>query len=297
MIIAELFGGLGNQMFQYAAVRTIAYKLSVPLKLNTSHFCNDNLRQYELSNFDVQAAIANDAEIDNLVNFPGGFWKKNRERLMRQLKSEILRKKIIREKYFHFGDELREATRNTYVSGHWQSERYFASCTDVIRKDFSFVSPLQGLNKGLAEQIGQSLNPVSLHIRRTDYLNSTLMHTCDLSYYRQAIQIMSRNMDDLSFFVFSDDISWVNSNLKLEYPAIYINHNTGLNACQDMRLMSLCRHHIIANSTFSWWGAWLNSNPDKIVVAPKQWFRKDAKWYDGKSPDIKDLIPERWITI
>jgi Glycosyl transferase family 11 len=297
MIIAELFGGLGNQMFQYAAARSVAHKLSVPLRLNLNLFRNDSLRQYELSNFNVQATIADDAEIDDLVNFPIGFWKENREKLTQRLTSEILRKKIIREKHFHFADELREATRNTYVFGHWQSEKYFASCTDVIRKDFSFVSSLQGLNKGLVEQISQSLNPVSLHIRRTDYLNSTLMHTCDLSYYRQAIEIMSKNMDDLSFFVFSDDIGWVDSNLKLEYPAMYINHNTGLNACQDMRLMSLCRHHIIANSTFSWWGAWLSSNPNKIVVAPKQWFKKDAKWYDGESPDAKDLIPERWIKI
>ena len=144
------------------------------------------------------------------------------------------------------------------------------------------------------QRLIEGTEAVSMHIRRSDYVSGPYVHNrfylCPLSYYYAAIEILRKSLSYPDFFVFSDDIQWVKENLRLEYPTRYVDHNGPERDYEDLRLMSLCKHHVIANSTFSWWGAWLSTNPEKIVIAPQHWF-KDAKRC------TKDLIPGTWIRL
>lgn len=147
------------------------------------------------------------------------------------------------------------------------------------------------------EQVAQnilSVNAVSLHVRRGDYVSNLTINqfhgTCSLEYYNQAIAQIAKKVETPHFFVFSDDPEWVKSNLKIDYSITIVDHNNADKNYEDIRLMSLCKHHIIANSSFSWWGAWLCRNPNKIVIAP-------LKWFNDKSINTTDLIPDGWIKI
>ena len=161
-----------------------------------------------------------------------------------------------------------------------------------IRADFTFRLPLENKNAELAKQINQ-VNAVSLHVRRGDYVNNpktTATHgLCSLDYYQASIRYVAERVQQPHFFIFSDDIDWVQSNLKIDFPCVYVQHNRGAESYNDMRLMSLCRHHIIANSSFSWWGAWLNPRSEKIVIAPRKWFANQT--------DVQDLFPAGWVTL
>jgi hypothetical protein len=177
-----------------------------------------------------------------------------------------------------------------YLMGNWQSERYFAHISNTVRADFSFRDLLAGKNNELAEFIGK-VNAVSLHVRRGDIASnpaSLAVHgLCSLDYYRRAIEHVATRLTKPEFVIFSDDMNWVRENLHINYPCHYVDHNKGLESYNDMRLMSLCRHHILANSSFSWWGAWLNPKIDKIVVAPHRWCAADY--------DSSDIVPSSWI--
>lgn len=181
---------------------------------------------------------------------------------------------------------------NVYLEGYWQSERYFEDIKEIVQKEFTLKTPLEGLNLILAEEI-RTVDAVSMHVRRGDYVTdenvSTMHGVCDLEYYRKAVDKVVQTLKDPCFFVFSDDPEWVADNLKLRHPARYISHNSSL-AHEDLRLMSLCRHHIIANSSFSWWGAWLSTCHEKLVIAPN-------KWFNNFKVDTSDLIPKAWIRI
>jgi len=161
-----------------------------------------------------------------------------------------------------------------------------------IRADFTFQLPLENKNAELAKQINQ-VSAVSLHVRRGDYANNpktTATHgLCSLDYYRAAIRHVSDRIEQPYFFIFSDDIGWVKDNLKMDFPCQYVDHNQGAESYNDMRLMSMCKHHIIANSSFSWWGAWLNPNVEKTVIAPKLWF--------ANATNTQDLIPQSWVKL
>ena len=200
---------------------------------------------------------------------------------------------VIREPHFHFYSIVLKAKDNVYIEGYWQSEKYFKDIEAVIRREFTVKNELQGKNKEVAQQILDTLS-VAIHIRRGDYISNPLTaklhNTCSLEYYQQAINIFVGKVKDPHFFIFSDDPAWLQKNMVLQYPITHVNHNKADKDCEDLRLMSMCKHNIIANSSFSWWGAWLNNNPDKIVVAPKKWFNDD-------SYNTKDLLPESWIKI
>jgi hypothetical protein len=180
-----------------------------------------------------------------------------------------------------------------YLQGYWQSERYFLKHASTIRKDFTFRQSPSGQNADLMRTILDSA-AVSIHVRRGDYVSNPKTFAnhgiCTPEYYFNAIDIMRQRVPNARFFAFSDDPQWVTSVLAPRCDGmIVVDHNQAEDSCNDMQLMSLCRHHIIANSSFSWWGAWLNQNPDKIVVAPRNWFA------NGK--DSTDLIPETYIRL
>lgn len=292
MIISNLIGGLGNQMFQYAAGRALSLEHSVPLRLDISAFANYGLHQgFELERvFNCAAKIATEADVRRILG-----WQSSHS--MRRIVSRpglaaIRRAGFVIEPHFHYWPDITQTPQDCYLVGYWQSEKYFQDVASVIRSDFTFKTSLANRNAEFAKQINQ-VNAVSLHVRRGDYANNsktTATHgLCSLEYYQAAIQYITERVKQPVFFIFSDDVEWVKENLKTYLPCEYVDHNKGVESYNDMHLMSLCQHHIIANSSFSWWGAWLNPSVEKIVIAPKRWF--------ANTTDVSDLIPQGWVTL
>ncbi len=292
MIVTNLLGGLGNQMFQYAAGRALSLRHETTLRLDISGFENYGLHQgFELQRvFASPIEIATAADVQNILG-----WQSSRKirRILLRLSWAVLRRQgLIVEPHFNYWPELISAPRDSYLVGYWQSEKYFIDNAAILRSDFTFRLPLNADNEELAATIDQA-NAVGLHIRRGDYVNNSNTKAthglCSLDYYHAAIKYVAERVETPRFFVFSDDIAWAQENLKLNFPCQFIGHNQGASSYIDMQLMSLCKHHIIANSSFSWWGAWLNSNADKIVIAPRRWFASQA--------DVRDLFPSGWVTL
>lgn len=292
MVISQIIGGLGNQMFQYAAGRAISLEHGASLRLDISGFANYRLHQgFELQRvFNCPAESASEADLRSIL---GWQYSPNIRRLLsRQSLAAFRSQGFVVEPHFHYWHGIKNVPCNTYLMGYWQSEKYFLKVAAQIREDFSFRLPMENQNAELAKQISL-VNAVSLHVRRGDYANNpktTAMHgICSLDYYREAILHISKHVQKAHFFVFSDDIAWVKSNLKIAFPHQYVDHNLGADSYNDMRLMSLCKHHIIANSSFSWWGAWLNPSTEKIVIAPRKWF--------ATGQTVADLVPVDWVTL
>ena len=292
MIISNIIGGLGNQMFQYAAAKALSLRLDAPLKFDNRDFAGYKLHQgFELNGlFNCNVEVATNNDLNMVLS-----WQKNRvvKRLLKRAEfTSFRRKSYVVEPQFNYWSGIRQLKDNIYLDGYWQSEQYFIDFADTIHADFTFRPILSAQNAEIAKHIAQ-VNAVSLHVRRGDYAvnpKTTATHgLCSLDYYRAAIDYVSGHVVQPHFFIFSDDIAWVKANLNIDSSAFFVDHNANQESYNDMRLMSLCKHHIIANSSFSWWGAWLNQNAEKIVIAPKQWF--------SKSTDSTDLIPAGWIRL
>lgn len=293
MIITHIIGGLGNQMFQYAAGRALSSRHDQLLYLDTLDYAKYDLHQgFELERiFSPSVNISTKEDISKLLGWQGHSILK---KIAQRTKLKILRSEaLIIEPHFQYWSSFCNLSDNCYLVGYWQSEKYFKSIESIIRKDFLFKLPMSTHNQWVADQI-MSCNSVSLHVRRGDYvenINNLKIHgVCSLDYYRVAIQHIFDKTKQPHLFIFSDDITWVKYNLKIDLPCLYIDHNRGTESYNDMRLMSLCRHHVIANSSFSWWGAWLNPQPNKIVIAPAQWF-------NVTNIDSSDLCPVNWLLV
>lgn len=266
MIITRLIGGIGNQMFEYAAGRAVAERTGQELKLDISAYKYDAKRQYSLSCFNT---------IENFLDVKNYF-----------------RAKQYNEQHFHFDPDLLKTSGNIYMNGYWQSEKYFKDIEDIIRKDFTFKEFVKPKNDSVKSEIQMHHNnSISIHVRRGDYVSNPQTNeyhgVLPIKYYEKAASIITDKIKDPYFFIFSDDINWCKSNFKLDYPTRFVEGNRDW---EDMQLMVYCKNHIIANSAFSWWGAWLSPFKEKIVISPKDWFA-------GADLDIKDLIPERWIRL
>ncbi len=290
MVITNLIGGLGNQMFQYAVGRAVSLERDTSLRVDISGFLNYELHHgFELQRiFNCKAEIAKETDICSILG-----WQQPpyiRRLLSRQCMKAFRRKRLVVEPHFHYWYGIKMVPCDCFLLGYWQSERYFLDFSARIRRDFSFRLPLERENIELAKQINQ-VNSVSLHVRRGDYVHnpktSAIYERCSDDYYRTSIQYVAERVQQPHFFIFSDDIAWVKKNLQINAPHQYVDHNHGAECYNDMRLMSLCQHHIIANSSFSWWGAWLNPNTEKIVVAPTRWFANQT--------DTRDLCPQWWV--
>lgn len=293
MICVEINGGLGNQMFQYACGRALALKHKTPLVLSFSHLNQRSKgttkRSFELDVFRINITEASVADLKKLK--PILYRAANVFAFKLGFKGIQMSKYFIENK-FSYEHNIKKVGKDCYLSGYWQSPKYFDSIASLIRKEFSFHKPLDDRNIEIASLIKRD-NSVSLHIRRTDFKNtkSNITHgICSLDYFDKAIKFISTKIRDPHFFVFSDDINWAKENLKLPYQLTFISGNNGDKSYIDLQLMSLCKHNIIANSSFSWWGAWLNSNENKIVIAPKTWFFNETL-----NNQTNDLIPEEWI--
>ena len=291
MIIANCLGGLGNQMFQYAFGRALSLRRKVPFCLDVGDFSWYGLREYQLENvFTLKPVMASQADLRKVLGLRASSLA--RRLLLKKRFAAFRGEKLIIEPQVAYWPPVLAAPEDCYLIGHWVSEKYFKDFEDVIRADFSFKTPLSALNSGLAGQM-RACASVSLHIRRGDIANdpgTLAVHgLCSPEYYKRAVDHIVASVKEPEFFIFSDDIQWAKENLSIGFKCHYVDHNKGADSFNDMRLMSLCRHHIIANSTFSWWGAWLNPRADKIVLAPQRWFAANL--------DSSDIVPRLWTRL
>lgn len=284
MIIVNLKGGLGNQMFQYALGRKLSMDNNGVLKLDTTGLerakkTGDTYRALTLDKFRTKYKLADADEVKRL-KYPYG----PISRL-----SSFMWQKIFRK--FNIGWEpwVLEKKGDVYLDGYWQSPRYFNDIRDVILEDFTLVAPLSRAAQNIANHMISS-NSVSILVRRGDYVTNTKMNaihgTCSIKYYENAIEHVKKHVDRPKWFVFSDDMEWVKANLPLGSEYVFCS-GPEIVDYEQLTLMSLCKHNIIANSSFGWWGAWLSRYPRKIVVAPTPWFNTRIDHHI-------DLIPDEW---
>jgi len=287
MVIVRLMGGLGNQMFQYAAGRAVAHRNQTQLELDVSAMEQDAARSYRLFHFNIVESIATPDEVARFVK--RDLWGRISRRAERYLLPPY-RRSVFAQRFDRFDPDILRVRGSVYLTGYWQSEKYFKDIEHIIRQDFNLRHAPDAENQKLARVIANT-NSVSLHIRRGDYVSNPRFFrkfgVCSLEYYQRAVAEVGEKVNDPHLFVFSDAIDWARDNLRLQYPVTFVAHNGADKDYEDLRLMSLCRHHIIANSSFSWWGAWLCTCPGKIVMAPKRWFKMSGR-------DTRDLIPDSW---
>ena len=283
-VIVRLIGGLGNQLFQYSTARAVAYRNDVELLLDIREIMDSGGSwRYTLKHFDISARIAKHTEL------PPPRSTKSRYLLWRYFGSNP---KFIRERGLGLNSKLMAIGPGCYLHGYFQSETYFSNISDLLRSELKIITPPNQSNANILNQIVDN-NAVSLHIRRGDYLSTAgkcTFASCGLNYYANAITHIAEHAGELVIYVFSDEPEWARDNLNFNFPIIISDQNADCLDFEDIRLMSACKHNIIANSSFSWWGAWLNPNPNKIVVAPQSWFASEH-------PDNPDIIPPHWLRI
>jgi hypothetical protein len=291
MVISNIYGGLGNQMFQYAVGRAYALRTNKELKIDISSFEEYSLREFKLDDFNLSYT---QASLDEINHYKFGkysavnrFTKKEFNRFI--FKNDLFRK----EKFYHFDPQLLESKGDVYLLGYWQSEKYFADFKDVLLSDFTLKKTLSDAACYFHKSINLT-NSVSLHVRRGDYLSNPKANyfhgILPIQFYKKAVELLLSHYSNLKFFIFSDDLKWCKENLNFVPDSVFVVLEETANDCEEMYLMSQCKHNIIANSTFSWWGAWLNQHPEKHVIAPESWF-------SDKAINTSDLIPFSWIRV
>lgn len=285
-------GGLGNQLFQFT-LYMMALNKGFNVKADLSMFDKYLLHNgFELGK--IFGINLKEVDSEELCQYkPKGSIA---ARLIRKVGFESYGscKDVFRENKSHFvPDLLTSKNQNLYLQGYWQSEQYFFSIKDLIKELLVFPE-LNNQNKLIFENMENSFS-VSIHIRRGDYLKSNNRKIYnDLSstdYYKKSIDYFNDRFERVLYFVFSDDITWCKQNLTLPSDTVYVDHNKGAEGYRDMQLMSLCKHNIIANSSFSWWGAYLNNYHDKIIIAPQRWFLANCAYDDSR------IIPSEWLKI
>jgi len=276
MVIAKVTGGLGNQLFIYAAAKRLSVINDVSLKLDTSSaYEKDGYnRSYSLNHFRLNAEYASNEDVYKLD-------LGNRKNLRYHL-NKILPfryKCFIREnKLFDPHLLSLKIADKVYLDGYWQDENYFKDIETTIRKDFEIISPHDHINIELAKEMSKT-NAICLHARRLKY-----EHLLSAEYYDLAIKHIVKKVPNPHFYCFSDNIEWIKNNLIIDCPVTYVSHNEESKDYEDLWLMTRCKHYIIANSTFSWWGAWLNPDASKIIIAPKNWGYRAA-------------VPKDWVVL
>jgi hypothetical protein len=282
MIIIRLNGGLANQMFQYAFGRAYSINNSLEFKLDISEYETYKLRNYSLNNLDVTADIADRKEINTMMGF-----NRVQNYFKRKLGLKIkVNNNYVKEKFYHFDESALLYNDNKYFDGYWQSYKYFQNIRDILLKELN----VSNFNNPLLKSISDS-ESVSVHIRRGDYVSNAVTAEfhgiLGIDYYKRAMEIIEDKVKKPVYFFFSDDINWVKENIHSNFESVYVENNKDY---EDLIFMKRCSHNIIANSSFSWWGAWLNENSSKMVVAPQRWFA------DG-TINTDDLIPPEWIRV
>ena len=292
MVIARLKGGMGNQMFQYALGLQLASLLGTNLKVDVSNLLYRNkgkdfvYRNYDLDTFRVEADFLARPQVlspfFNLRVKPLG-------QLVRRLAAGGY--PVVEEPHFHFAPEiLGQAREGAIYEGWFQSPRYFAGVEDEVRAAFEYRHELLPESRDLHDRI-TATNSVCLNVRRTDFLTTDVLNATNQAYFERGAAYVAEHLDDPRIFVFSDDIAWFREHLKFGVPTEFVGHeHKGFKFGNYQRLMRDCKHFIIPNSSFAWWAAWLNTNPDKMVVAPKRWFT-------DPTIDTTDLVAPDWVRL
>jgi len=282
MIISKIVGGLGNQLFQYASAKQLSIFLGQELYLDLNFFDTyNNPDVFRLDKYNVNYKIAKQEEITRLKRLTlTGLGTKVYRRLFK--------KPLYKNGTYHFDsnwiykndwNKLKKH-KDIYLSGYFAREAFFYEIEDLLKKEFTLKDELNKENKQMLDIIN-SVDAVMLHVRRGDYVDNNFFVSQPLSYYKNGIQKIEEKVKNPVFFIFSDDLKWTRENLHINNETHYVNINDGKTDYMELVLMSSCRHAIIANSTFSWWGAWLINNQNKIVIAPEKWYTnpKRQAWH------------------
>jgi hypothetical protein len=292
MICVRLDGGIGNQLFQYAAGRALSDRHGVELLLDTSKLQKRNgkvtPRSFELHRFRIVCQLMNERD-SLMMNWVSRFPTTSRF---------LSPWRVCVESGISFNPSFSTLPDQSYLVGYWQSHRYFNQIAKTLADELANTDPLSSASEEVLQQIDASVS-VALHVRRGDYVSlasAAKMHgALDIQYYTSAVSQVCEKVPKAQFFVFSDDVPWCKVNLILPENTVFVSHNTSENGWQDLMLMGRCRHHVIANSSFSWWGSWcadqLWGNVHRLVIAPENWF--------GGLPNEShaDRFPPHWLVL
>ncbi len=283
MVIMKIKCGLGNQMFQYALGKRLALDWQDELKVDLSWFNNirarDIPRELEIDSFNV---VLNEATETEIAQAGPSVLASTIDRI---------RGRINRNYFYRFCPQLLKKKKYIYLDGYFQNYRYFESVRDVLLNEFTLKSGYHQEVDLVKSEIESADQSVAVHIRRGDFatVRKDYNGLCDLAYYQKSLEIIRNKYPEVKLFIFSDDIEWAKINLKLASPMVFVSRPI-LNPAEELWLMSLCRHQIIANSTFSWWAAWLNKNSQKIIISP-------SRWLVAEDIDTRNFLPSDWIKI
>jgi hypothetical protein len=283
-VVVGLSGGLGNQMFQYAAGRALSLRLGCDLTLDLSWFEGRNDRHYALAPFAISGRARSGAQW-----LPPAL-RQYATRASRRWGNRRMGAPVFREPHFHFAPSFNAIDEAVFLEGFWQSARYFEQFRAVLLKDFQLKGAVPDSCIGLLQDIVGS-ESICVHVRRGDYVSNLVAAKahglCSIKYYRQAVEALTHDLKEAHCFIFSDDPTWVRQHLHFDCRSTVVDVNDAQGAHWDLFLMAACQHFVIANSSLSWWGAWLGGASNKKVIAPARWFLSSNK-------NTEDLIPSEW---
>jgi hypothetical protein len=297
-ILIRFMGGLGNQLFQYALGRHLSLIHDRPLKFDISGYTatkpdwKAGTRLFGLAAFNVTGQIATAAELSEFETYRRAGTIGRIARLANSL-TPFRHRRYIQEppsEYWRFSDRILTSPLADHIllDGFWQSEKYFESIAATIRKDFNPTLPATGENAAMLSCISGT-NSIAIHVRHGDNATGAAneLGVLPLEYYNEAAGLIAGKVDKPHFFVFSDDPGWARDHLTFPGPTTFVVHNGDQRNYEDLRLMAACKHHVTANSTFSWWGAWLGKKDRQLVYAP-------AKYFISTERELKDFFPSGW---
>jgi len=284
-VVVGLSGGLGNQMFQYAAGRSLATRLGAPLVLDLTWFCGQDAREFVLDRFHINAALH--TRYPWLLR-PGCAFL---SRVTRRWFPRIMGVPVWRESYLGSYGAFEGLREPVYLEGYWQSEKYFLEASELLIQDFTLVEDMPAVCEVILHDM-QSYDAICVHVRRGDYVSNPVAAethgTLSIEYYKNGVAEICAELEKPKCYVFSDDPEWVRSNLSFDCSMVVVDVNGPAQACLDLMLMAGCKHFVIANSSLSWWGAWLGRFHQKQVIAPRRWFLFNEK-------KTHDLLPDSWL--
>jgi glycosyl transferase family 11 len=292
-VCMNIVGGLGNQLFMAALGVRLAHERNARLIFDASAYRSDHRRKYQLDDFSIDATTLSAPDKERLKLLP---FRALNARYRRACEIASMRKRhYVTEKLWRFDEDILKLDVPVYLEGYWQTERYFSDVDGLIRQQFRLRKPIAERRSEVLASIGRAgASSVSLHVRRGDYVERAqsggVFRLCSLEWYQRAMEKIAEIVVAPQFFVFSDDPGWARANLPEKWPRLFVDPGEDGKDFEDLHIMSNCGHHIIANSTFSWWGAWLNPSRNKTVIAPEAWFATPEI-------DTRDMIPSRWIRL
>jgi glycosyl transferase family 11 len=286
VITVKLRGGLGNQLFQFALGRSLAVRRDTDLSFDLRWFGNElpgeTPRMYALEPYELNASL------------DGASHPSSRPDPKTRIGRFLARRDplLVKQRGQDYDQSVLDAPDGSLLDGYWQSEKYFLEIATRVREELTLPNSPDAVNADLLSRI-DSPRSVGVHIRRGDYvtnLHAQAFHGLPgVEWYRLAVDLIATQAGGIELFVFSDDPDWSEAELRPDHPTTYVRHN-GPAAHEDLRLLSACSHHVLSNSSFSWWGAWLGEKPDQLAVAPSPWFRRAPA-------ATRDVVPARWITL